>query len=251
MSMAVRPCATVRAQRGTVTFVLLDGLVVSILSILVGLYVGLLRGGKLRNLSLAHASWWGLLAVGIVLPVFVSRLDPSHSVALIVVALISLVVFTRRYRHLLGMGIVAIGVLANLTVVVLNSGMPVRADALVDAGLAEAHEVDRVEISGVQRLERDGDVAVFLADVIPLRATKQVLSIGDVIILVGLGTVASNLLRNRTRATTPSKPKERESPAPKRRERHIPDFDPIELVDDEVLLRVREPELVGVGLNYD
>ena len=51
-------------------------------------------------------------AVGIVLPVFVSRLDPSHSVALIVVALISLVVFTRRNRHLLGMGIVAIGVLA-------------------------------------------------------------------------------------------------------------------------------------------
>jgi hypothetical protein len=236
----------VRAQRGTVPFVVLDGLVVSLLSILVGLYVGLLHGGKLHNLGRAHASWWGLLVVGIVVPMFVSRLDPSHSVALIVLALVSLIAFTRRNRHLLGMGIVAIGVLANLTVVVLNSGMPVRADALVDAGLAESHEVERVEISGVQRLERDGDVAVFLGDVIPLRATKQVLSVGDVVILVGLGTVASNLLRNRTRATTPREPKVR-PPQPPRRERHIPDFEPIELVDDEVLLRAGDLQLVGAG----
>jgi hypothetical protein len=237
----------VRAQGGTVTFVVLDGLVVSLLSILVGLYVGLLRGGKLRNLGRAHASWWGLLVVGVTLPALVSRIDPSGAVVLVVVALVALVVFARRNRHLLGMGIVAIGVTANLTVVVLNNGMPVRTDALVDAGLAEVHEVDRVEISGVQRLERDGDVAVFLGDIIPLRATKQVLSIGDLVILAGLGTVASNLLRNRTRAATPPAPKARPPQPPRRRERHIPDFEPIEL--DDVLLRGREPELVGAA--YD
>jgi hypothetical protein len=223
----------VRAQGGTVTFVVLDGLVVSLLSILVGLYVGLLRGGKLRNLGRAHASWWGLLVVGVTLPALVSRIDPSGAVVLVVVALVSLVVFARRNRHLLGMGIVAIGVTANLTVVVLNNGMPVRTDALVDAGLAEVHEVDRV--------------AVFLGDIIPLRATKQVLSIGDLVILAGLGTVASNLLRNRTRAATPPAPKARPPQPPRRRERHIPDFEPIEL--DDVLLRGREPELVGAA--YD
>jgi hypothetical protein len=124
---------------------------------------------------------------------------------------------------------------ANVAVVVLNDGMPVRRDALVSAHLATADEVDRVEISGVQRLERDGDRLLFLGDVIPLPETNQVLSFGDLIILAGLADVAANLLLGRRRATAaktarPAPPPPTEPPAREPvRARNIPDFEPIVL----------------------
>src|SRR5215213_9403182 len=181
-----------------------NGLVVSLSAILAGLYAGLLRGGLVRNLGLAHVQWWPLLLAGVAVPVLVDRGEPSHAVAFVSLSLAALIVFTLRNRAIVGMTIVAIGLSANLAVVVINDGMPVRRDALVDAGLARVDEVDRVEIAGVQRLERDGDQLGFLADVIPLRETRQVLSFGDLVILAGLADVAANLLLGRRRPASDS-----------------------------------------------
>jgi hypothetical protein len=247
--------------------VVLDGLVVSILSILVGLYAGLLRGGLVRNVALARVEWWSLLVVGVLVPVLVDRIAPAHSVGLVVLALVALIAFTIRNKHLAGMAIVAIGVCANLTVLVLNDGMPVRREALVSAGLASEQEVDHVEISGVQRLERSGDRMVFLADVIPLAATKQVLSIGDLVILVGLANVAANLLTGTRRLqdtgsddtpnhegarvrddvridlTVDERPRSRS----RARERTIPDFEPIVVEDVAPRRDLAAPTLVGAA----
>jgi hypothetical protein len=240
--------------------VVLDGLVVSILSILAGLYYGLVRGGLVRNLGVARLQWWGLLAVGIGGPLLVDRLDPPRSVSLIVVAFGALLVFATRNRHLPGMLLVATGVAANLLVVVVNGGMPVRADALVSAGLASRADVEFVEISGVQRLEEPGDRLVFLADVIPFEPTSQVLSPGDLVLLTGLAQVSASLLLLRTRRRAeprqldaepaiPARPARTIRPArPARpvreRERHIPDFEPI-VVDDALIERLLEDAVVS------
>jgi hypothetical protein len=223
-----------------------DGLLVSLSSILIGLYAGLVRGGLVRNIGLARLQWWGLLVVGVAVPVLVNRADPSRGVALVVLSLGALIAFTLRNRALTGMSIVAIGLCANLAVVLLNDGMPVRRDALVAAGLASADEVDRVEIAGVQRLEQDGDVLLFLADVIPLPETNQVLSFGDLVILAGLADVAANLLLARRRETaSPARPSQRPRDKPARapvsRERAIPEFEPIVLDEPTHVL-------VGVGV---
>jgi hypothetical protein len=216
--------------------VVLDGLVVSVLSICVGLYAGLLAGGLVRNIAAARLRWWGLVVLGVILPVVVDRTDPSRSVLLIVIALAALLLFARRNRHLPGMGVVAAGVFLNLLVVVVNGGMPVRADAVVAAGLATEDEIEFVEISGVQRLEEPGDRLMFLADVIPLEATRQVLSVGDLVILGGLGVVAGNLVRGRARP--PATPSPRATPPIRdtrpARERRIPDFEPIVLGSDDL-----------------
>ena len=221
-----------------------DGLVVSLSAILVGLYAGLLRGGKVRNLGLVRIEWWGLLVVGVATPVIVDRAEPSRAVMFVTLSLLALVVFAVHNRALTGMSIVAIGLCANVTVMVLNDGMPVRRDALVSAQLATAAEVDRVEISGVQRLERDDDQLLFLADVIPLPETNQVLSFGDLIILAGLADVAANLLLARRRpaaaAVRPTQPPPtRQAPArgPVPRARNIPDFEPI-VLDEPAPVRV-------------
>ncbi|HEX7094795.1 MAG TPA: DUF5317 family protein [Acidimicrobiales bacterium] len=222
-----------------------DDLAVSLLSILVGLYVGLLRGGLLRNIACVRIERPGLLVVGVVLPALVDRVDLAQGTLLVAIALAALLVFTRRNRHLAGMGVVAIGVVCNLVVLVANGAMPVRAEALVDARLADAHEVDRVEIAGVQRLERDGDVLMPLADIVPLPETRQVLSFGDLIIVVGLASVAASLLQRRERrdATEASRGNRGAYGRPPHRtravaadagprERRIPDFEPIVLDAD-------------------
>jgi hypothetical protein len=205
-------CATVRAQHGTFALVVGDGIVVSLSAILAGLYIGLLRGGLVRNLGHIRIDWWPLLVVGVFVPVVVRHAEPSRAVALVTLSLLALVVFTLRNRAMVGMSIVAVGLGANLFVLVVNEGMPVGRDALVAAGLASSDEVDRVEIAGVQRLERDGDQLVFLGDVIPLPETEQVLSFGDLVILAGLADVAANLLLGRRRPTVASgRPSEPES----------------------------------------
>jgi uncharacterized protein DUF5317 len=232
-----------------------DGLVVSMSSILAGLYIGLLRGGRVRNLGLARIEWWGLLVVGVAVPVVVDHTEPSRAVTFVTVSLLALILFAVRNRALTGMTIVAIGLCANAGVMVLNDGMPVRRDALVAAGLATSDEVNRVEISGVQRLERDGDRLLFLADVIPLAETNQVLSFGDLIILAGLADVAANLLLARRRpsaasSSRPSPPPPARAPstrAPVPRARNIPDFEPI-VVDDPAPAPARV--LVGAGAGF-
>src|SRR5688500_18746953 len=90
--------------------VVLDGLVVSVLSICMGLYVGLLKGGRVHNIAAVRLRWWGLVVVGVVVPVMVDRAEPSRSVLLVVVALGALLLFANRNRHLAGMTLVATGV---------------------------------------------------------------------------------------------------------------------------------------------
>jgi hypothetical protein len=214
--IAPEGCTTLRAQHGTVAVVVGDGLVVSLSAILVGLYAGLLRGGLVRNLGGIRIDWWPLLVVGVTLPVVVRHTEPSRAVPLVTLSLLALIAFTLRNRAIVGMSVVAIGLGSNLLVLVANDGMPVRADALVAAGLARADEVDRVDIAGVQRLERDGDQFVFLADVIPLPETEQVLSFGDLVILAGLADVAANLLLGRRRPAAESDRPSEPEPAPRR-----------------------------------
>jgi hypothetical protein len=178
----------------------LDALILSLLAILVGLFIGLLRHGRLRNLSLVRVRWWPALALGVVVPAAVDRLDPPAAVPLVAFGLVALLVFALRNTHLVGMSIVAVGVLANLVPLLVNDGMPVRADALVSAGLAARDEIDRVHIRGAQRLERPDDSLTFLGDLLPVPETRQVLSFGDLLILVGVADVAANLTLRRRRA---------------------------------------------------
>ena len=86
-----------------------DGLVVSISAILIGLYAGLLRGGLIRNLGLVRIEWWGLLIVGVLMPVVVDQAAPARAATLVAISLVAIIVFTLRNRALVGMSIVAIG----------------------------------------------------------------------------------------------------------------------------------------------
>ena len=83
------------------------------------------------------------------------------------------------------LGLFLFGLAANSLVMVLNHGMPVSAEALVRAGfpyhdVGNGHFYRHVGLTDSTRLR-------FLADLIAIRAIKSVISIGDILMLLGLG----------------------------------------------------------------
>ena len=76
-----------------------------------------------------------------------------------------------------------------------NGAMPVRARALVSAGIVEPGALASVDLGAGRRFEQAGDVFVGLADIIPVPLFGAVMSFGDLIVLMGVGTIAGELAR--------------------------------------------------------
>lgn len=172
-------------------------MILTISAIAIGLLIGVLTGGSLRRLSATPIRFAWLMLVGLVLPALVSQFDVPGGTFLILIALMAVAAFAATNLHLVGMGVVLVGLAMNVIPVAINGAMPVRADSLVAAGLVAAEDVGRAEVSGARRIEEPGDHFTFLGDIIPIRLTKQVLSFGDLVILFGVADIAANLVRRR------------------------------------------------------
>ncbi len=172
-------------------------MILTILAIATGLLIGVLSGGSLRRLPATPIRFAWLMLVGLVLPALADQFDVPGGTFLVLIALMAVAAFAAMNLHLVGMGVVLVGLGMNLIPVAINGAMPVRADSLVAAGLVEAENVERAEVSGARRIEAPGDHFTFLGDIIPIRLTKQVLSFGDLVILFGVADIACNLVRRR------------------------------------------------------
>jgi hypothetical protein len=99
-------------------------------------------------------------------------------------------------RNRTGMWLAGLGVLMNFTVIGLNGGMPVLAEA---AEVASGFTVTTPDLSGSFKhvILDESSRLTMLADVIPLRlgALGQVISLGDVFLAVGLGRFLEQELR--------------------------------------------------------
>lgn len=169
------------------------------MAILAGLGIGLLRGGRLANLGAASFRLWPLLLAGVVvqaLAAFTSR----WGVTLILASYAILLVFTLLNLHHAGMGVVFVGIALNAVVITANGGMPVRAEAIVAAGIVERDEIGSLDFGSKRHLERDDDRLMMLADIIPVPVAGEVLSFGDLAMAVGVADVLVHLLRRRGRS---------------------------------------------------
>jgi hypothetical protein len=130
--------------------------------------------------------------------------------AMMLFSLVLLLWFALANLHLTGMGVMAVGLCANVVPVVVNQGMPVRAEALVHADVARSDDVRSIELSGGRHLERPSDHFVVLADIIPVPAAGTVVSFGDLIIFVATIDVIVHLVRRQRH--TPAHAAGRHSP---------------------------------------
>jgi hypothetical protein len=170
-------------------------------AVVAGVALGLLRGGSITRLGEASFRFWPLLAVGVAVQAaaaFVTR----AGVALVLLSYVVLLVYAAaNYRHV-GMGVVFVGIALNLLVIAANGGMPVRASAIVAAGIVDHHaEVHTLDFGSKRHLKTDDDRLTWLGDVIPVPVATEVLSFGDLVMAVGIADVLAHLLRRKATPT--------------------------------------------------
>ena len=121
---------------------------------------------------------------------------PAAAIAL-ALSLAVLIAFAAANRHITGVVVVGIGLMLNLVSVAVNEGMPVRAGALVHAGVVDAEDVATITFEGVRHLETDRDALGVLGDVLPIPIAHEVLSFGDLIVIFGVADAVRELSRRR------------------------------------------------------
>jgi hypothetical protein len=158
----------------------------------VSVAVSLLRGGKLSNISEIYARGWWWLLVGLGMQQvanFIGTDQRRLAVWLVLLSFLPLMLVVMLNQRLPGMWIVGIGILMNLSVIALNNGMPVLIEAFeLAGGSSSALHLDAKHVA----LD-SGSRLPFLADIIPMPGS--VISMGDVLLAVGLGVFVEDQLR--------------------------------------------------------
>ena len=176
---------------------------IAVLALAVG--TSWLRGGRLRNIAYAelHASW--LLFAGVALQVGVDlaagrRLLPDAGLSgwtLLLLSQLLVVAFLVRNRRLPGTWIVAAGLLLNATVMAANRAMPVDPAAIAALGLEGA-----TVAPGKHTLLTADTYLPWLADIIPVPWLRSILSVGDLVLAVGLIPMTHAVMTAAPPATT-------------------------------------------------
>ena len=157
--------------------------------------IALLTGGTVRSILETRLRWPWTLLLALALQGIVDLFEPWRGGAndagfgLLVASYALLLGFCLANLNLRGMGVVAIAIALNATVIVVNRGMPVR----LPPDTAVTHTVKH-------HAESPSDKLVVLGDIIVVG--RRTLSFGDLILAVGLVDV----LVHRSR-TAPSGPR--------------------------------------------
>lgn len=182
---------------------MMPGVIGLILAVAVGIIVGLARRGSFANLSKTHLAGVPLVFTGVILQVgstIAERAEVTWLPLPLTLVLGSFALtfgFAALNRRLPGMMLIATGALMNFTVIAVNGGMPVSIDALDRAGIGNPFERGDVTKGAHHALDDDEDSLTFLADVIPIKVTANVVSAGDVVIWAGLLLAIQQLMVGR------------------------------------------------------
>ena len=166
-------------------------------ALVVGVLLGIAAGGRPSNLARRRLRLAWLLAACALLQVVAEVFDVPQTAGLVMVlaSYAGLSAFALSNIGLVGMPVVLVGLLANLVVISLNAGMPVRESAILAAHASTRAEVHSLDFGAKRHLETDDDRAVVLGDILPVRPTREVLSFGDLILAFGVADVIFRLLR--------------------------------------------------------
>jgi hypothetical protein len=169
--------------------------------LLVAVAASYARGGRLSRLAQAplHRPW--LLFVGVAIQVTVDLLAAREVLADasalgwigLLVSQLLVVAFIASNWHLRGIVLVAIGLLLNAIVMAANGAMPVDPAAVQALGL----EASAVPL-GKHTLLTDSTRLPWLADIWALPPLRSIISVGDVVLAVGLIPVTHTMMTHRS-----------------------------------------------------
>jgi hypothetical protein len=168
----------------------------AVVAIVLGGAIGLLAGGRLQNLGEHRLAAWPLLPAGVIVQVMSNFAHGGVALALLLASYLALLVFAAANVRLLGMALVVLGLACNVLVIGVNHGMPVRPRAVIRAGIAHnQRDLADIHLQAKHHYERPSDRLLVLADIIPVRPLREVLSVGDVVMSLGIMVVVSTLLK--------------------------------------------------------
>jgi hypothetical protein len=164
-----------------------------------GVLIGCLAGGDWRRIARYRLHWWGLLAVALVIGLIVG-LNPDAFAGglLLFVSLAAYLAVALRNLHIVGMGVVAFGIVANIVPLLVNGHMPVRPEAVVQAELADADSYEQVRLGTGRELAEDNDHLTWLGPVVPVSLVNEVFSWGDLIVMAGLLDIGFRAVKPRS-----------------------------------------------------
>lgn len=157
-----------------------------VLAVLTGV-AARLRGGSLTTLAETTFRWTPVLVAGLVLQITFLYWDPewlgdTGGLLVVLASNLTVAIWLFVNRSLPGLFLAGAGMALNVLVIALNGAMPVLVSSAEKAGVAEA--LDRASIKH-ERLDED-TVLPWLGDAIPVPPFKEVLSVGDVVLALGL-----------------------------------------------------------------
>ena len=160
----------------------------AIVAALGAVLVAKLRGGSLDALAATNFRWVLFLVAGLSLQVGFGLWSPAWmnkaiAVAVVVASDVLVGAFVVANRKLAGMVTIGIGLALNLLVIAANGAMPVSPTAARIAGAPAPGPHPDIKH---ERLGR-ATVLPLLADVIPLPRIGEVMSVGDVVLAIGIG----------------------------------------------------------------
>ena len=158
-----------------------------VLALVIAAAAGLLRGGSLESLAATRFRWIILLIEGLVIQLVFDIWDPpglttGHAVAVLIVSNVAVATFLLVNSHLPGVVLIGAGLVLNVVVIGANQAMPVSTRAADVAGLDPPPQAAELKH---ERLDDDTRLP-WLGDVIPLPGLKEVLSVGDVVLALGI-----------------------------------------------------------------
>ncbi len=179
--------------------------------LVIGLVLGYLAGGRLRNFEHLRLRWWALAPLGFLMQLvplpLQGHLERQVSVGLLIASYPVLLAFVARNIRLPGLPLLFIGLAMNLLVISVNDGMPVTRHALEASGQGNLLQ-DLIHNGGAKHhLAGSGDVLLPLGDVIPIgKPIRQVVSAGDLVVYAGMIWLIVAVMRRRPRETAPAPP---------------------------------------------
>ncbi|HZA19769.1 MAG TPA: DUF5317 domain-containing protein [Actinomycetota bacterium] len=149
----------------------------------IAVLIGLARGGSLSSLSATRVRWLWLVYAGVLVQVAGALLLSGDAGLVVVIASNAVIAaFLLRNLRLPGMTLAAVGLVLNVLVIAANGAMPVSAEVIEAAGGSDTEEIGGLKH---ERLTDDTRFA-FLGDVIAVPGLREVLSLGDVLLALGI-----------------------------------------------------------------
>ena len=174
-------------------------MVLLLIAVAVGGVAGLLRPALGRHAARPQVVRIGWLAVGAALNAASVLASGDLATLALAGSLTALLWFAAGNRAITGVAVIGVGLLLHLVALGVHGGMPVRAEALVRAGVVDSVDDAAAALDPPHRLETSRDPLPILGDVIPLAATQEVLSFGDLVVVLGVADAVRDLARRRTR----------------------------------------------------